>query len=154
MGRRAHLCKSAGSEKIPKDVRTNHEKWCHKWYQNDLKLIQIHPQNGAGNIKTYHPKYSTLSDFSSHSGPVARFIPRVARFFACDLFIGTSAGHPLDRFWLPLGHPGPIFFPRWKILGAIWFRMSKIQGQISILRKQMAPTKPSQNKQGLKRTHS
>jgi hypothetical protein len=55
-------------------------------------------------IEKYHQKYHQPCDFGVpfwvHFGDILEPLLAVARFFE-DLFSGTFAGHPQERFWTP-----------------------------------------------------
>ena len=45
-----------------------------------------------------------LANWNPIWDPFTLGLPTVENLF-CDLVFGSSAGHPLDRFWPPLWHP-------------------------------------------------
>ena len=59
-------------------------------------------------IEKQHQQYHKLSDLGSYLGASFFSVPTPACLFGALVF-RTSAGHPLDRFWRPWGHPWSDF---------------------------------------------
>ena len=102
--RGAHLSKSASFKKVPEYVQQIMKIMLTSMLKPPTNPLTIHPKNDAGK---YLKILSTNTTHIAILGPsleaFALGLPTESRLFG-DLVFGTSARHPRERFWPPLGH--------------------------------------------------
>ena len=123
--RGALLAKSASFKNIPEDIEIKHE--IHT--KIDPKAIQKTIKNQSQKwyrktLKNITKKITNFAILGSHFGPILETFWSLClrwRVFVEDLFSGTFAGHPQERFWTPKwskrepkeAKMGPERIPKW-----------------------------------------
>ena len=171
MGNNKQIMKIIGDNKVPKPqkqcsrVGTVHfqpnqlvSKRYPKTSKQKIKASQKQPKtilnkSDADKHQTYHPKDHKLSELGFHLESFVRYF-NTAACFSRPVFSKALGDTPLDRFWPPLGHPWSDCLD---LLAELQERFcskcQRFQNSISILRKQMAPTRPSKKQARVQKTY-
>ena len=128
-GRGASLSKSAGFKNIPEDVQIKHNNDTKIDHKTVDRFIRNQFQKWCGKLLKYIIINTRTLWIADPILDQCAWSFCAGECFWGDLFLGTSARHPWDRFGPPLGHLWSDFaFPQ-GTLGAVFLLFLCIQEQ-------------------------